>query len=131
MAHITTNDVAAIRKELKEAFPKWKFSVRKSSGGLSVSVDIMQGTANFEGKRDAAVNEHWIDSMWSNAEDATVLKKISEIMHNAPGRAGGRVFYNNSDYQTDYFDIAFYTNLNIGKWGKDYVCISDDLVASA
>ena len=37
MAYITAQDVKAIREELKVAFPKWKFSVRKGSGSLALS----------------------------------------------------------------------------------------------
>ena len=52
-----------------------------------------------------------------------VLKKINEIMHNAPGRAGGKVFFDESDAMTDYFHTAFYTHLSIGSWDKAYECI--------
>ena len=131
MAYISANDVAAIRKELKEAFPKWKFSVRKGSGSLSVDVTILKGTCSFEdgfansfqGRKHCQVNQYWIDSHWTDAEEAMVLKKINEIMHNAPGRAGGKKFYDNSDAMTDYFDTAFYTHLSIGAWNKDYECV--------
>jgi hypothetical protein len=121
--------VAAIRKELKEAFPKWKFSVRKGSGSLSVDVNIMRGTCsfadNFEpNRRYCQVNQYWIDSHWTDYEEATVLKKINEIMHNAPGRANAdRKYYDRSDAMTDYFDTAFYTHLSIGQWDKDYECV--------
>lgn len=123
MAYISANDVAAIRAELKQAFPKWKFSVRKSSGGLSVDVTIQRGTCAFEGNTNTQVNQYWIDSHWTDFEDAQALKKINEIMHNAPGRAGGKVFYDNSDAMTDYFDTAFYTHLSIGSWNKPYECV--------
>ena len=121
MAYISAQDVAAIRAELKQAFPKWKFAVRKGSGSLSVDVNIMRGTAAFEGKDYAQVNQYWIKSHWTDAEDAMVLEKINEIMHNAPGRANVlRKFYDRSDAMTDYFDTAFYTHLSIGAWDKDY-----------
>ena len=123
MAYIGKEDVAAIRSELKQAFPNWKFSVRKGAGSLSVDVTIQQGTANFEGKSYTQVNQYWIDSHWTNAEDAMVLKKISEIMHNAPGRAGGKVFFDESDAMTDYFHTAFYTHLSIGSWDRAYECV--------
>ena len=120
MAYIGAEDVAHIRNELKQAFPKYKFSVRKESGGLAVAVTILKGTASFEGKTNAQVNEYWIDSHWTDAEDAMVLKRVSEIMHNAPGRAGGKVFFDHSDAMTDYFHTAFYTHLSIGSWNKPY-----------
>lgn len=123
MAYISAQDVAAIRSELKQAFPKWKFSVRKASGGLAVDVTIQRGTAAFEGKQHAQVNQYWIDSHWTDAEDRMVLNKINEIMHNAPGRAGGKKFFDHSDAMTDYFHTAFYTHLSVGSWDKPYECV--------
>ena len=122
MAYISAEDVQAIRAELKAAFPKWKFSVRKDNS-LAVAVTILKGTCSFEGKTDAQVNEYWIDSHWTDAEDRMALEKVSEIMHNAPGRAGGKVFFDHSDAQTDYFHTAFYTHLSIGQWDKAYECV--------
>ena len=132
MAYITAADVSAIRAELKAAFPKWKFSVRKGSGSLSVDVAILKGTCAFEegfansynGKKYCQVNQYWIDTNWTDYEDKAALKKINEIMHNAPGRADpSRKYYDRSDAMTDYFDTAFYTHLSIGQWDKEYQCI--------
>ena len=124
MAYISATDVQAIRTELKTAFPKWKFAVRKGSGSLSVDVTILKGTAQFEGKTHQQVNQYWIDSHWANYEDRFVLTQINEIMHNAPGRAGGKVFFDESDAMTDYFHTAFYTHLSIGQWDKPYQCLT-------
>ena len=123
MAYITANDVAAIRAELKQHFPKWKFSVRKGSGSLSVDVNILRGTCAFEGNTYQQVNQYWINDHWKDEDDNKALNMINEIMHNAPGRAGGKKFYDNSDAMTDYFDTAFYTHLSIGQWNKNYECV--------
>lgn len=131
MAYISAKDVAAIRAELKQAFPKWKFAVRKGSGSLSVDVSIMRGTEafdqafanSFQGKRYAQVNQYWIKEHFQDAGERKALETINEIMHNAPGRAGGKAFYDNSDAMTDYFDTAFYTHLQIGKWDQEYECV--------
>ena len=123
MAYISKEDVQAIRAELKQQFPKWKFSVRKGAGSLSVDVNILQGTASFEGKDYAQVNQYWIKDHWKDEDDCQVLTTINEIMHNAPGRAGGRVYFDESDAMTDYFHTAFYTHLSIGQWDKRYICV--------
>jgi hypothetical protein len=128
MAYISAEDVRAIRVELKEKFPKWKFSVRKSSGSLAVDVTILQGTASFDdhfsnGRRYAQVNQYWIKDHFKDAGECRAIEMINEIMHNAPGRAGGKVFFDHSDAQTDYFHTAFYTHLSIGSWDKEYECI--------
>jgi hypothetical protein len=129
MAYITADDVSAIRAELKANFPKWKFSVRKGSGSLSVDVTILKGTCSFDenmtgGRRHVQVNTYWIKDHWTDKEEQMVLEKINEIMHNAPGRANpSRKYYDRSDAMTDYFDTAFYTHLSIGAWDKDYQCV--------
>jgi hypothetical protein len=128
MAYISAEDVKAIRVELKEKFPKWKFSVRKSSGSLAVDVTILQGTESFDdhfsnGRRYAQVNQYWIKDHFKDAGECKAIEMINEIMHNAPGRAGGKVFFDHSDAQTDYFHTAFYTHLSIGRWDQDYECI--------
>jgi len=126
MAYISADDVKAIRTELKQAFPGWKFGVRKGAGSLSVDVIVLQGDVDFSENLDnghAQVNQYWIDSHWTNMEARAALNRINEIMHNAPGRAGGKRFYDNSDAMIDYFDTAFYTHLNIGSWNKPYALV--------
>jgi hypothetical protein len=128
MAYISKEDVQAIRQELKAQFPKWKFAVRKGSGSLSVDVNIMQGTESFDdhfnnGRRYAQVNQYWIKDHFKDSSERQAIEMINEIMHNAPGRAGGRVFFDESDAMTDYFHTAFYTHLSIGKWDQDYTCV--------
>ena len=123
MAYISAEDVKAIRNELKQAFPNWKFSVRKGSGSLSVDVTILQGDARFEDNTYIQVNQYWIKDHWKDEYDCKVLTQINEIMHNAPGRAGGKKFYDNSDAMVDYFDTAFYTHLSISAWNKNYALL--------
>jgi hypothetical protein len=128
MAYISATDVQAIRTELKQRFPKWKFAVRKGSGSLSVDVSIMQGTESFDdhfsnGRRYAQVNQYWIADHFKDSSEREAIEMINEIMHNAPGRAGGKKFFDESDAMTDYFHTAFYTHLQIGKWDKDYTCV--------
>jgi hypothetical protein len=129
MAYISATDVAAIRAELKATFPKFKFAVRKGSGSLSVDVVIQKATYAFEdafdkqGRRYAQVNQYYIPQHYQDLEEAAFLSKVNEIMHNAPGRAGGKVFFDESDAMTDYFHTAFYTHLSIGQWNKEYECI--------
>ena len=127
MAYISATDVAAIRTELKAAFPGWKFAVRKSSGSLSVDVTIKAGTVSFAENLErghAQVNHYYIDSHWTDLEARAALTRINEIMHNAPGRADpARKFFDHSDAMTDYFHTAFYTHLSIGAWDQPYTLI--------
>lgn len=33
----------------------------------------------------------------------------------------GNLWYDNSDIMTDYFDTAYYLNINVGQWNRPYV----------
>jgi hypothetical protein len=49
--------------------------------------------------------------------EGEILKFLSEA-HKA---LCGASFYDNSDSQSDYFDIAYYYYVKIGKWNKPYI----------
>ena len=125
MAYINANDVAQIRNELKEKFPKFKFGVRKGSGSLSVDVTIKSGPADFvdpHGRGYIQVNQYHLGNYGPNEQ---FLREIVEVIKTAPSRGQGfhkgDVWYDRSDAMTDYFDTAYYFHINVGSWNKPYV----------
>ena len=136
MAYISTEEVKAVRVALKERFKnKLKFSVRREHYS-SLNVSIVSGEINFfDGSLDRKdkyhpeapahkfdgyeqINEYYPEHYGKHAE---LFKDIVEIMKTAPANVkGGRAWYDNSDAMTDYFDTAYYTHVNIGKWNKPY-----------
>lgn len=44
------------------------------------------------------------------------LEQANEILY-------GAGYYNNTDSQIDYFDVAYYVRINIGSWNKPYQLI--------
>ena len=130
MAYVNKADVEAIRKELKEAFPKFKFGVRKDNG-MAVRVTIKSGPTDFSSifkddysqkKQYAQINTYHIDNFYG--EHAPFLSKVVDIIKTAPARGEGyhkgTGYYNNSDAMIDYFDTAYYFDVNIGAWDKPY-----------
>ena len=57
------------------------------------------------------VNEYYIEEQYSGVARDFLLE-LKEAMN-----IGN---YNHSDIQSDYFDVGFYTNINIGKWNKPF-----------
>ena len=47
--------------------------------------------------------------------DGKALKFLSEVI---PAMNNGN--HDNSDIQTDYFDVGWYVDVNIGRWNKPY-----------
>ena len=121
MSYISTEDVKKIRVALKNEFgKKLKFGVRKSGGSHSVGVTIKSGTVDFSdimGTTDfdkyVQVNHYHLGNYGVHK---SLFEKIIEIIKTAPSNK----WYNNSDAMIDYFDVAFYFDLNVGEWDKPY-----------
>jgi hypothetical protein len=130
MAYINAQDVAQIRKELKETFPKFRFGVRKDNG-MAVRVTIKSGPTDFSSifkdeysqkRRYAQINGYHMDSFYG--EHAEFLKQVQDIIKTAPSRGEGyrkgEGWYDRSDAMTDFFDTAYYIDINIGAWDQPY-----------
>ena len=133
MAYISTEEVAAIRKELKKELPQYKFSVTKHHHS-SVTVAFMKGPAfaefqsrdryTGEFKDDVIEGHEQLNHYWAmdfyGEKNGALIKKVEKIIKTAPAKAGGREWYDKSDAMTDYFDTAFYMSIHVGKWDKPY-----------
>lgn len=130
-AYVSKADTQRVRQLLKQEFPNLKFSVVKDGGRMSVSImagDIDFSDINddvprlkrywerwgnpkpvFDGKLD--INQYHLDGY--NPKYTPLFEKIVSIMK-------GEDWYDDSDPQTDYFNTAYYIDLNIGKWNKPY-----------
>lgn len=130
MAYISTPEVAAIRKQLKDRFPQLKFGVRKQHYS-SVVITIKSGTVDFSDLLDehgyAQTNQYWLHRMGEHQE---LFEEIYKVIKTAPASIeGGREWFDDSDSMTDYFHTAFYMSVNIGSWDKPYVCSKPKQVA--
>ena len=124
MAYINAEDVKAIRKELKAAFPKFKFGVRKSTSGMRVDVTVKQGPTDFSdimrGDGYAQINPYHTGMY---GEHSKFFEQVLDIIKTAPMRGEGYNkdgWYDRSDAMTDYFDTAYYMSLNVGDYAKPY-----------
>ena len=119
MSYISTEDVKKIRVALKNEFgKKLKFAVRKSPSCHSVSVTLKSGTVDFSDlmrnpNEQVQVNHYHLGNYGVHK---SLFEKIVEIIKTAPSKE----WYNNSDAMIDYFDVAFYFDLNVGEWDKPY-----------
>ena len=131
MAYINANDVAAIRKALKATFPEFKFGVRKGYNGNSVDVTVVSGPADFselytdEYSRSRGYLQINHYHTYNYGDHASFFDKIVEIIKTAPGLAGGKEYFNESDAMVDYFHVAYYYHVNVGAWNKPYECTKE------
>jgi hypothetical protein len=123
------------RETLKKEFPTCKFSVtvEKYSGGRCMTIALMsadfQVMENSEFWKDGyAQLNHFSLERYTREESPNgcngafltqkawdVMKRVNEI-----GQADN---WNRSDSQSDYFDVNYYLDINIGKWNKPFQVI--------
>lgn len=62
---------------------------------------------------EIVINPYWYQEHYTGQS----LAFLSEIF---PALKGAD-WYDRSDIQTDYFDTAYYVDVNVGKWNKPYI----------
>lgn len=58
------------------------------------------------------VNEYWIDHNYTG--------KVKDFLNELVSAMKKEGWRNNTDIQSDYFDISYYTTINVGKWNQNY-----------
>lgn len=131
MAHITKEEVKAIREQLKKAFPTYKFSI-KNAHHSEVIISLMKSDLDLENdivethyskevseyikngidKGHFNINYYYLDRNWKG-KSLDTFSKVYEI-------AKSQGWYDKSDSQADYFDTAYYISINVGQWDKPY-----------
>ena len=65
------------------------------------------------------VNEYHIDRSYTGK----VKNFLLELKNAMNGRGSKIANHDNSDIMTDYFDVGWYIDINVGKWDKPYVLV--------
>ena len=111
MAYMNQEKKAKSAANLKPVLKKYgmKGSLRVRNH-MSIVLTLKSGKINFEGREQ--VNPYWFHDHYEG-----VAKKFLTEAFAALKSAG---WYNNTRSEIDYFDIAYYVDINIGKWDKPY-----------
>lgn len=130
MAHVNQARKATLAAACKAALAKWPgvkwtLSVRNhstivmtiASGDIDFEADAVLNDMRGETERlrdgHADVHRHGISRDWSG-EAKRFLTAASEALHTGN--------HDNSDIQSDYFDVGWYVDIQIGRWNKPYAC---------
>ena len=106
-----------IKKVLAQYGVKGSISVDNHS---TLVVTLKSGEIDF--KADSVkdffyqVNTYWIDDRYVG-KARCFLNRLVEAMK-------GDIWFDKSDAMVDYFNTAYYIEINIGRWNKDYEVIS-------
>lgn len=140
MAYMNQERKKELAPEIKKVLKRW--GVKASIGVQNHStlvVNISQGPLDFRKQYEAVEPPEYYrpeeHSRWyeSRKNDSSIQVNTYHIERNWEGDCG--VFlqelkdamsignWDRSDIQTDYFDVGWYTDINIGKWKKPYKLI--------
>lgn len=108
MAYISAEGTKVIRNKLKEAFPKFKFSVRNEHHS-SIGVVIRSGPVRFVEADSGAINHYHLH----HYEHEDVLRAMLAIINEKN--------WDRSDSQYDHFDVGFYVSVHQGTWDRPYI----------
>lgn len=119
MAYVNQERKKSLEPRIKSILKKYGLKGSVSVRNLSTLVlTISKGTIDFIGNIDIPimhgymqVNHYYIDRDFTGAarEALTELRDAMMIGN-----------HNNSDIQSDYFDVGWYISINIGRWDKPY-----------
>lgn len=119
----------AIKSVLKKYGYKGSIAVDNHS---SLVVNIKEGVADFIGMANSKNKEiaerrngRYYPSegyIQVNTYYPEHYGEAQEFLEELIAAMKGTGWYNNTDAQIDYFDIAYYLDINVGKWDKPYVC---------
>ena len=122
MAYFSQEMKKAIAPKIKALCAKYgvkaNLSVRHHSTVLltvkSGKIDFFKNVNNAYRRQTGhiQVNHYYINNDFAG-KAASFLKEAKQILNTGN--------HNNSDVQTDYFDVGFYVNIDIGKWDQPYV----------
>jgi len=122
MAYIGQEDKKKLAPEIKKVLKKYamKGSIRICNHSTLV-VNLKEGALDLIGDHGSDYDrDHLQVNTYYCVERAKslIIKSFYDELIKA---MKGADWYNNTDAMIDYFDIAYYININAGQWNKPYV----------
>ena len=134
MAYFNQERKAKIAPKIKAILAKYKvkgsLAVRNHS---TLCLNIKSGSIDFIGNFNKTISaDHYLTARgFTPAEKSLSVNpyhydnhfsgKALAFMQEVFAAMKGADWYDNSDAQTDYFDTAYYVDVNIGSWNKNYI----------
>jgi hypothetical protein len=131
MAYMNQERKAVIAEKVKPILAKYGVKGTLKTDKYSITLTLKSGSIDFIGDLNSdrmrwdiskddlrkdynlSVNPYWFQEHY-NGDSYFFLKEVIDALKAAD-------WYDRSDAQVDYFDTAYYYNVNIGNWQKPYV----------
>jgi hypothetical protein len=125
---------AAALKTIVPAGWKWSLAVHNHSTIIltiqSAPVDLIaevnrvgsSGHRGWQASGHCHINECALDA-YVDGELLETFKEISAALNDGN--------HDRSDIQTDYFDVGWYTEIQLGRWNRPFICTAPSAVFAA
>ena len=108
-----------IKKVLKKYNMKGSIAVNNHS---TLVVNLKSGAIDFAKDSNSDNYHYQINPYWCHEHFGGEAKEFLVELLAAMKPAG--VWYDNSDAMIDYFDTAYYVDINVGQWNKEYQLVA-------
>lgn len=117
MAYMSQERKKELSPKIKEICKKYGIKATLSTTRHSLVLNVKSGKIDFAAdfKHDVhhyAVNTYWVNDNYSG-KSKEFLNEVIDAMN-----VGN---HDNSDIQSDYFDVGWYIDINVGRWNKPYM----------
>lgn len=140
MAYVSQEMKKALAPQIKAVLKKYKvkgtIGVRNHS---SLVVNLREGGLDFIGQANRDNKEHaerrgthfhevkgnyQVNHYYAHESgDKTIGSFFKELVEAMNGKGSSVQNHNNSDIQSDYFDVGWYIDINVGQWDKPYIYV--------
>lgn len=117
MAYMNQERKASIHAALKRVIPKnwkWSLAVRHHS---SIVLTIAAAPHQLSNGHESLNPYHWERQHADKVDWTPEVVEIFKAIFSALNRGN----HNNSDIMTDYFDVGWYVEVDLGRWDKPFV----------
>ena len=126
MAYMNQERKATLTPGIKAVLNKHGIKGTLSTDGYSLTVTLKSGDIDLIGNLNINMTNH--NAQWRGREGVAVSPYHFQNAYSGKSKAFLTELFaamnvgnhDNSDIQSEYTDIGWYTHVNIGKWGKPY-----------
>lgn len=135
MAYMDQKKKAIIKAEIDKVLDKkmgWKYSLTVSNHS-TLNFNVLQGPIDVLGAligeyADQSRAEGYVDinPYWAETQLAGEELEVVQLLIDAMNTGN----HDNSDIQTDYFDVGHYIHVSFGGWNRPYVYLGEKKAAA-
>lgn len=117
MAYMSQERKKELSPKIKEICKKYGIKATLSTTRHSLVLNVKSGKIDFAADFKHNVHHYQVNTYWVNDNYSGKSKEFLNEVIDAMNVGN----HDNSDIQSDYFDVGWYIDINVGRWNKPYM----------